>query len=526
MTLPWTETLAERGQSDPAVYPDDIAALPAGCEVDGRRARRPIDDEVDFVVVGSGAAGATAAHTLAEAGYEVAIIEEGPWVRTREFQRDFYPALKQLWRAMGTHVASGRSLIPYMQGRCVGGTTVINSAIAWRAPSSVLEDWSSRWGLGPEISERALDEHFTYLERELSVREVDDRVLGGNSSAFALGAARLGIESHVIQRYDRGCDGSASCSNGCRTAKKQGMNITFVPRTLKAGGRIYHSAEVRRVETRGDRAVAVFAEMNGPGGPHALRVRARKGVIMAASTVQTPNILRRSGLRNSHIGQHFQAHPGVSLAARFKRDVRMDFGATQGFNSLELLKKSGIKLESLMLPPELAIARLPGLGPELMERFADYSRIAISAVVIKSEAEGVVSERFGAENLKFSLTERDMANTLEGLELTTKILFEAGAEEVYPGAHGMPMVLRSADEAKLWREGPKDTRAYNMVMTHLFGATRMAREARAGAVGTDFQTHEIKGLYVVDSGVFPTNLGVNPQHTIMAMSRLAASRLC
>lgn len=526
MTLPWTESWENKGRDDAKRYPDDVASLPVGCEVDGRVARRPIDDEVDFVIVGSGAAGATAAVTLAEAGFSVAIVEEGPWVRTREFQRDFYPALKQLWRAMGTHVASGRSLIPYMQGRCVGGTTVINSAIAWRAPSDVLDAWATRWGLGPEINERALDEHFSFLERELSVKSVDDRVLGGNSSTFALGAARLGIESHVIQRYDRGCDGSASCSNGCRTAKKQGMNITFVPRALAAGARIYHSAEVRKIEIRGTRATGVFAEMNGPGGPHALRVRARKGVIVAASTVQSPNILRRSGLRNKHIGLHFQAHPGVSVAARFKHEIRMDYGATQGFNSLELLKKNGIKLESLMLPPELGIARLPGLGAELMERFADYPRIAISAVVIKSEAEGQVSERFGNESVRFSLTEKDMRNTLEGLELTTKILFEAGAEEVYPGAHGMPSVLRSADEASKWREGPADTRAYNMVMTHLFGATRMARDPREGVVDTRFQTHECEALYVVDSGVFPTNLGVNPQHTIMAMARLAASRLC
>jgi choline dehydrogenase-like flavoprotein len=402
---------------------------------------------------------------------------------------------------------------------------VINSAIAWRAPSEVLADWANRWGLGPDVTERALDEHFAYLERELSVRSVADHVLGGNSAVFALGAAKLGIESHVIQRYDRGCEGSANCGNGCRTARKQGMNVTFVPRALRAGARIFHSAEVARVETRGGRAVAVLAHANGPGGPHAIRVRARKGVIVAASTVQSPNLLRRSGLRNRHVGLHFQAHPGVSVAARFPFDVRMDFGATQGFNSLELLKKSGIKLESLMLPPELAIARLPGLGPELMERFADLPRIAISAVVIKSEAEGTVSELFGQERVRFSLTEGDMRRTLEGLELTTRILFEAGAEEVYPGAHGMPTVLRSADEAALWREGPVDTRSYNMVMTHLFGATRMARDPRDGVVGTDFKSHECDGLYVVDSGVFPTNLGVNPQHTIMAMARLAASRL-
>ncbi|MDP3274341.1 MAG: GMC family oxidoreductase [Deltaproteobacteria bacterium] len=521
MTLPWNAYEAPHIVTrDREGYSDDLGTLPEGSDIDCTLARRTLDDVADWVVVGSGAAGATVACTLAEAGESVVIVEEGPWVRTREFKRDFFPALKQLWRGMGTNVAHGRSIIPYMQGRCVGGTTVINSAIAWRTPEDILAAWTER--LGVDSLEKSLDPHFTFLEDALSVRPVSDQALGENSAIFGLGAARLGIESHVIHRYDTGCDASSACGNGCRTAKKQSMAITFVPRTLRAGGRIYHSAEVQRVEMLGRRAVAVLATMKGPGGPHVLRVHARKGVIVAASTVQSPNILRRSGVRSAHLGEHFQAHPGVSVAARFDQDVQLDFGSTQGFNSLELLKTHGIKLESLHLPPELAIARLPGLGAPLMDRFADYGRLAVSAVVIKSEAEGRVSERFGGDSVRFSLTKRDMERTLVGLELTTKILFAAGAREVYPGAHGMPSVLHSIDEASKWREGPTDTRAYNMVMTHLFGATRMAQRAQDGVVGTDFSVHDCKGLYVVDSGVFPTNIGVNPQHTIMALARHAA----
>jgi choline dehydrogenase-like flavoprotein len=53
----------------------------------------------------------------------------------------------------------------------------------------------------------------------------------------------------------------------------------------------------------------------------------------------------------------------------------------------------------------------------------------------------------------------------------------------------------------------------------------MGPDPRASVVGPDFQSHEVADLYVVDSSVFPTNLGVNPQHSIMAMSRLAATRI-
>jgi choline dehydrogenase-like flavoprotein len=37
--------------------------------------------------------------------------------------------------------------------------------------------------------------------------------------------------------------------------------------------------------------------------------------------------------------------------------------------------------------------------------------------------------------------------------------------------------------------------------------------------------HDLPGLYVTDSSVFPTNLGVNPQHSICAVSWLAAERI-
>jgi choline dehydrogenase-like flavoprotein len=53
----------------------------------------------------------------------------------------------------------------------------------------------------------------------------------------------------------------------------------------------------------------------------------------------------------------------------------------------------------------------------------------------------------------------------------------------------------------------------------------MGPDPRTSAVGLDFATHEAKALYVVDSSIFPTNLGVNPQHSIMALARLAATRM-
>ncbi len=509
----------------PGAYSDELADLPTGSVMDGSRARRPVLDEADFVIVGSGASGATTAVQLSEAGYSVVILEEGAWVRTRDFTEDLYGAMTRMFRGMGTNVMEGQALTPILQGACVGGSTTINSAIAWRAPEDVLGDWGNRFGIAETVSVERLAPHYDVLEHDLNVSKVSNESVGANSSLLGDAAAALGMESHRIQRYDAGCEGSSACLTGCRGRKKLGMNITYIPRSLHAGARIYTSARVARVELRGGRAVGVHATLQGPLGPQSLFVRARRGVFIAASTIQTPNLLRRSGVRADALGRHFQAHPGVSMAGRFEQRVNMDFGAAQGWNSLHLLKSHRIKLESLMLPPELAAARTPGFGPEMMRRMGDYGHMAIWAVVVRSEAEGRVSELFGADRVRFGLTEEDLRRARHGMKVLGEMMFAVGAREVWPGVHGLPSVLRTPDELRVFDDAPLDQRAYNFMSSHLFGAARMGPDPRTSVVAPDFQVHGTRGLYVVDSSLFPTNLGVNPQHTIMAIARMAARQV-
>src|SRR5262245_41823032 len=121
--------------------------LPADSVVDGELLTRSFDDSFDVVVIGSGAAGAVAAHTLAEAGLTVAIVEEGPWLKTRDVREDVHTTFGRVMRGRGMQVLQGRAFMPLIQGRCVGGSTLVNSAIAWRIPEDVVDDWSERFGL-------------------------------------------------------------------------------------------------------------------------------------------------------------------------------------------------------------------------------------------------------------------------------------------------------------------------------------------------------------------------------------------
>jgi choline dehydrogenase-like flavoprotein len=204
----------------------------------------------------------------------------------------------------------------------------------------------------------------------------------------------------------------------------------------------------------------------------------------------------------------------------------MAFGATQGAESIHFRKTERFKLETISLPPDLAAARVPGVGAELADRLSQLGHVAVWAAQVRAEAEGTVRGGWGGvDRVRYTMTQNDMRAARKAIALIARMMFEAGAKEVWPGVFGVPSVIRTIDDVKLLDNAPLEPRSYSFIATHLFGAARMGVDAGTSVVDPSFKVHGVDGLYVVDSSVFPTNLGVNPQHTIMAMSRLASHRL-
>ncbi|MAE71945.1 MAG: hypothetical protein CME06_15945 [Gemmatimonadetes bacterium] len=491
---------------------------------------QPAGDECDYVIVGSGPAGATAARVLAGAGEEVIVVEEGPpWPRQRR-KPPLYPTMKSAWRDQGTNAAFGSALIPVLQGCALGGTSVINSAIMWRMPEDVVDLWGRDRGIGETITFGALEAAFDKIEREIRIAPVADEAMGRHNTLMEIGCERLGIDGRRIDRAERNCQGSGRCLQGCPNDAKLSMDLTFLPRAQREGARIYATCRVDRVMTEGGRASGVvgrFVDARVGRDTFPLHVRARKGVVVAASAIQSPLLLLRSGLANSsgELGKHFQAHPGAGVVGVFDEEVKMWLGASQGYECASF-RDEGFKLETLGLPPELAAARLPGVGSRLVENLRRYPRMTVIAAQIRARAHGRVRSAGGNRPfISFSLTDWDMAVLTKGLRKTCEVHFAAGATEVMPGIFGLPESFRSPDELRVLDDVVLRPNQLTIVATHLFGTCRMGSDPTTSVVSPSFETHDLRDLFVIDSSVFPTNLGLNPQHSIMAMAWVAAERL-
>ena len=75
----------------------------------------------EALVIGTGAGGASVAATLADAGVDVLMVEEGPYVPAAETPAGLSRSMLKMWRGGGLLATFG-SQIAFAEGRCVGGT--------------------------------------------------------------------------------------------------------------------------------------------------------------------------------------------------------------------------------------------------------------------------------------------------------------------------------------------------------------------------------------------------------------------
>ena len=171
--------------------------------------------------------------------------------------------IKKLYRNAGAAPILGRPNIIFSEGRCVGGSTVINGAMSWRTPEKILKRWQWEHGL-VDMTPEALEPFFAQVEERVSVRPQDPESIGEDARLMQRGADKLGYSWVPAMRSQKHCCGANNCAFGCPTDAKQSVLVTYVPRLLAAGGRLFSGCRVERVTTDGQRATGIVGRFRHP----------------------------------------------------------------------------------------------------------------------------------------------------------------------------------------------------------------------------------------------------------------------
>lgn len=467
----------------------------------------PRDLRAQMVVIGSGPGGAITAALLAEAGREVLLVEEGPSYRLESCLPFSKEEMLQKYRNGGQTVALGKNKIAYVEGRCVGGGSEINSGLYHRTPPDILERWRKEFAV-EALSEADLRPHFEVCERDVSVS-----LMPGAAPAASLklheGGTKLGWKSMEVPRWFRY---SGSGASGTR----QSMTETFVPRFVQARGKLLPNTRILKLRQEAGKWL-LTARHDVVG---AVRIEAET-LFVCGGAVQTPALLRRSGITRN-IGNSLRLHPTVKVVAKFAEAVNAaDMGVP-----VHQVKEFAPRLSfgcSISTPAYLALGLLD--HPEASgEVSAAWRQMANYYAMITGEGRGTVRPLPGFHDplVRYQITENDRRDLAAGFRKLSEALFAAGAVALYPSLSGGAALRATDDLRKLPQVLPNSLAS--LMTIHLFCSCPMGEDKTRCATDSFGRVHGFESLFVADGSLLCTAPGVNPQGTIMALARRNALR--
>ena len=505
------------------------------------------NEEVDFVIVGTGAGGGTLAARLAELGFSVIAFDAGPYFRPLDdFASDETEQNKLYW--LDKRIMAGKDPIQMggkNSGKAVGGSMVHFAMVSLRfRPEWFKSRTALGYGADWPLDWREMWHYYTRVERALSISGPVTYPWGPKRPRYPYRAHQVNAAGMLLAKgceamgykwtetplatvsAPRGksppCVYRGFCRFGCSTNAKQSTLTVWLPRALAAGAEIRDLAMVGRIEVN-DAGRAIGVHYHREGEWHFQRAR---NVVVAGYAVETPRLLLNSatdrypnGLANSSglVGKYFMTQSNQAVFGRMDEEVRWYKGPpsltiTEHWNYQDRKDHHGgyCWMAQGPLPIEWAFIQTGsrGLwGEALRQNMMNYNHQVGLKMVGETmpDARNTVTladevDQYGLRipRITFSWGENDKLLIGHALQQMTMSLEAIGAKEIF--------------------QQDDDT-------NHLAGTARMGFDAKTSVVNADCRSWDIPNLWICDGSVFPTTGGVNPSLTIQAIALRTADRI-
>ncbi|MBA3692212.1 MAG: GMC family oxidoreductase N-terminal domain-containing protein [Acidobacteria bacterium] len=502
-----------------------------------------IQNQVDAVVIGTGAGGAPILARLTQAGLKVVALEAGKSFDYTKFATDEREQSKLFWT--DERLSAGENAVAFgsnNSGCGVGGSTLHFTAYTPRPQPDDFRIFSD-FGVGRDwcLSYEDLEPYFDELEWFLGVSgaspypwgkprrkgyPLPPLPLNGAAKLMQTACEKLNIKTApapnaaLSQNYFQekigwrhACTNRGFCQAGCSTGAKGSMDVTFLPLA------VYHGAEIRsecfvtefEFDSNGEIEAVVYSQ-NGE-----IKKQLCKNVFLCAGGIETPRLLLINNLANSsgQIGKNFMAHTGAQIWGVFDEEIFPHKGIPGGLISEDTHRPKnanfagGYLLQSIGVMPVTYVSQLARgekiFGEELGGWMNDYNHTA---------GINILGDCLPNANNFMELADEKDARGLP----KPRVYFSHGDNENQMTRHAeklMKEIWTEAGAKKMW------TFQRN---AHVIGTCRMGTDASVSVVNENCRSFDIPNLYICDNSIFPSALSVNPALTIMALALKTADK--
>ena len=532
-------------------------------------------DEVDFVVVGSGAAGGIIAKELSENGFRVVVLEQGPYLTEADFTHNEVKVLNEdlltnhpklqpnTFRKTPDEKAKPQRALVY--GRLVGGTSVHFTANFWRFHEI---DFVERSKVGPiagtgftdwPITYADLEPYYTKVEWEIGVSglagaspfdpprskpyPMPPLPVKGSGVIFEQAARKLGWHAFPAPMaiLSEARPGRSACVNcgfclafGCEVGAKSSSLAAAIRMAEKTGRcEIRPNSYVHRIELDANGKATGAVYFDEQRNAH---LQKAKTVVVCANGAETPRLLLLSankqfpnGLANSSglVGKYLMLNSGGVSMGVFDEPLNdyKGFAVSRIFHDFYELDAQkvgfygggGVDARFDLTPISFAMGALPPGTPRWGK---DFKATLAHNFTRTMEVFGHGTS-LPLETNSFSL-DPDLKDAwgLPALRMTYKDHPDDIKLSNWLNARALEL-LEAAGAKQKWNFPAQE----QQFAVHLLGTCRMGNDPKTSVVNADHRTHDVKNLFLCDGSSLVTSGRGQPTMTIEALAFRAADRI-
>ncbi|MGB5245741.1 MAG: GMC family oxidoreductase [Woeseia sp.] len=537
-----------------------------------------LDEAVDFVIVGSGSAGGILAKELSGKGFDVVVLEQGPFRQAGDFTHDEIDVTINGSLMGGAAQRAGQTFrddeskkaepSPFRQpaeyAKTVGGSSVHFTGNYWRFHES---DFRERSLLGPISGTNFADWPITYDELEPYYTRVDWEIgvsgapgpfdayrskpypvppmpIKSSGALLEKGAKKIGLHPQpaplaILSKPHNGRAGCIHCGYcmgfGCEVGAKSSTLASMIPQAMASGHcEIRPLSTVFRVPTNANGKVAEVLYYDADGNE---RSQKAKAVILSANGAETSRLLLDSAS---------EQHPdGLCNSSGF-------VGRNLMFNCHSLA--NGVFDEQLNDYKSVQVTRIVHDFYESDPARGFYggggidARPLFSATPILYTMAGMAPDapRWGKafkDALANNYTRQMciLGNTTSLAQDSNNITLDPNYKDQW-GRAALRMTYRDHDDdlaiAKFLQDrameifdaaGARKSWIYPVEHqtggAHLLGTCRMGNDPQTSVVDRYHRSHDVSNLFICDGSSFVTSGRGQPTMTIMALAFRAAEHI-